>query len=81
MFVPGVVAIQKWNFPFLLVTNVTLEWANESDTESNAEASFAFVMCLNTYWFHNWSQQTQGNIHMCIDLHHQHSYHHFHMDY
>ena len=27
MFVPGAVAIQKWNFPLFLVTNVTLEWA------------------------------------------------------
>ena len=26
MFVPGA-AIQKWNFPLFLVTNVTLEWA------------------------------------------------------
>ena len=29
MFVPGAVAIQKWNFPLLLVTNVTLEWASQ----------------------------------------------------
>ena len=28
MFVPGAVAIQKWNFPLFLVTNVTLEWAS-----------------------------------------------------
>ena len=27
MFAPGAVAIQKWNFPLSLVTNVTLEWA------------------------------------------------------
>ena len=27
MFVLGAVAIQKWNFPPFLVTNVTLEWA------------------------------------------------------
>ena len=29
MFVPGAVAIQKWNFPLFLVTDVTLEWAFE----------------------------------------------------
>ena len=29
MFVPGAVAIQKWNFPLFLVTNVTLEWASK----------------------------------------------------
>ena len=28
MFVPGAVAIQKWNCPLFSVTNVTLEWAS-----------------------------------------------------
>ena len=30
MFVPGAVAIQKWNFPLFLVTNMMLEWASTS---------------------------------------------------
>ena len=37
MFVPGAVAIQKWNFPLFLVTNVTLDWASK-DFSATQEA-------------------------------------------
>ena len=34
MFVPGAVAIQKWNFPLFLVTNMTLEWAISASSKA-----------------------------------------------
>ena len=50
------------------------------ENEFDADISFALLVCLSTYWFHNWSQKTQAHIDMWIDSHHQYSYRHFDMD-
>ena len=56
----------NFNAKFVIIVN-----------EIDADTSFALLKCLNTYWFHNWSQKTQAHIDMWIDSHRQYNYRHF----
>ena len=56
MFVPGAVAIQKWNFPLFLVTNVMLEWAKYELT------GLSWIHILTTSVFH----QSLSRINMSV---------------